>query len=158
MKKLFNRSNGFILLMILSTFSVAGAAAYYSVFGLSSLFAGARFEVIIMAGALELAKLVTASYLHNNWKKAGWMKWYLSLAVGILMVITSLGIYGFLTSAYQTTADQLGVVEKQVKVIELKKDRFQEQLDYYNIEKSNLTKSILDLRNGISNNVIQYTE
>ena len=158
MKKLFNRSNGFILLMILSTFAVAGSAAYYSVFGLSSLFAGARFEVIIMAGALEVAKLVTASYLHNNWKKAGWMKWYLSLAVVILMVITSLGIYGFLTSAYQTTADQLGVVEKQVKVIELKKDRFQEQLDYYNIEKSNLTKSILDLRNGISNNVIQYTD
>ena len=158
MKKLFNRSNGFILLMILSTFSVAGSAAYYSVFGLSSLFAGARFEVIIMAAALEVAKLVTASYLHNNWKKAGWMKWYLSLAVVILMVITSLGIYGFLTSAYQTTADQLGIVEKQVKVIELKKDRFQEQLDYYNIEKSNLTKSILDLRNGISNNVIQYTD
>ena len=158
MKKLFNRSNGFILLMILSTFSVAGAAAYYSVFGLSSLFAGARFEVIIMAAALEVAKLVTASYLHNNWKRAGWMKWYLSLAVVILMVITSLGIYGFLTSAYQTTADQLGVVEKQVKVIELKKDRFQEQLDYYNIEKSNLTKSILDLRNGISNNKIQYTD
>lgn len=158
MKKLFNRSNGFILLMILSTFSVAGAAAYYSVFGLSSLFAGARFEVIIMAAALEVAKLVTASYLHNNWKRAGWMKWYLSLAVVILMVITSLGIYGFLTSAYQTTADQLGIVEKQVKVIELKKDRFQEQLDYYNIEKSNLTKSILDLRNGISNNVIQYTD
>ncbi len=158
MKKVFNRSNGFILLMILSTFSVAGSAAYYSVYGLSSLFAGARFEVIIMAGALEVAKLVTASYLHNNWKKAGWMKWYLSLAVVVLMVITSLGIYGFLTSAYQTTADQLGVVEKQVKVIELKKDRFQEQLDYYNIEKSNLTKSILDLRNGISNNVIQYTD
>ena len=158
MKKLFNRSNGFILLMILSTFSVAGSAAYYSVYGLSSLFAGARFEVIIMAGALEVAKLVTASYLHNNWSKAGWMKWYLTLAVGILMVITSLGIYGFLTSAYQTTADQLGVVEKQVKVIELKKDRFQEQLDYYNVEKSNLTKSILDLRNGISNNVIQYTD
>ena len=105
MKKVFNRSNGFILLMILSTFSVAGSAAYYSVYGLSSLFAGARFEVIIMAGALEVAKLVTASYLHNNWKKAGWMKWYLSLAVVVLMVITSLGIYGFLTSAYQTTAD-----------------------------------------------------
>ena len=61
MKNIFNRSNGFILLMILSTFSVAGAAAYYSVFGLSSLFAGAKFEVIIMATALEVAKLVTAS-------------------------------------------------------------------------------------------------
>ena len=158
MKNIFNRSNGFILLMILSTFSVAGAAAYYSVFGLSSLFAGAKFEVIIMAAALEVAKLVTASYLHNNWKNAGWMKWYLSLAVVVLMVITSLGIYGFLTSAYQTTADQLGVMEKKVNVIELKKDRFQEQLDYFNTEKSNLTASIVDLRNGISNNKIQYTD
>ena len=55
MKNIFNRSNGFILLMILNTFSVAGAAAYYSVFGLSSLFAGAKFEVIIMAAALEVA-------------------------------------------------------------------------------------------------------
>lgn len=158
MKKIFSRSNGFILLMILSTFTVAGSAAYYSVFGLSSLFAGARFEVIIMAGALELAKLVTASYLHNNWKRAGWMKWYLTLAVGVLMIITSLGIYGFLTSAYQTTADQLGVMEKQINVIELKKDRFQEQLDYFNGEKSELTTSIADLRNGITNNKIQYTD
>jgi len=158
MKKIFSRSNGFILLMILSTFTVAGSAAYYSVFGLSSLFAGARFEVIIMAGALELAKLVTASYLHNNWKRAGWMKWYLTLAVGVLMVITSAGIYGFLTSAYQTTADQLGVMDKQVQVIELKKERFQEQLDYLNVEKNELSKSITELRNGLSNNQVQYRD
>ena len=63
--------------------------------------------------------------------------------VVVLMVITSLGIYGFLTSAYQTTADQLGVMEKKVNVIELKKDRFQEQLDYFNTEKSNLTHLLL---------------
>tara|TARA_B100001564_G_scaffold204969_2_gene172488 strand:+ start:1061 stop:2182 length:1122 start_codon:yes stop_codon:yes gene_type:complete len=158
MKKFFNKSNGFILLMIISTFALAGSAAYYSVFGLSSLFAGAKFEVIIMAGALEVAKLVVASYLHNNWSKAGWMKWYLSLSVVLLMIITSVGIYGFLTAAYQKTADQLGVMEKQINVIELKKDRFQEQLNYYNVEKTNLTTSILDLRNGISNNRIQYTD
>lgn len=144
--------------MIVSTLALAGSAAYYSVFGLSSLFAGAKFEVIIMAGALEFSKLIIASYLHNHWSKAGWMKWYLTLAVGVLMIITSAGIYGFLTSAYQKTADQLGVMEKQINVIELKKDRFQEQLDYYNTEKVSLSNSIADLRNGITNNKIQYKD
>ena len=158
MIKFFNRGNLFIFLMSISTLGLAGSAAYYSVFGLSSLFAGARFEVIIMAGALEFSKLIIASYLHNNWKTAGWMKWYLTLAVGVLMVITSAGIYGFLTSAYQKTADQLGILDKQVQVIDLKKGRFQEQLDYFNIEKKQLSESITELRNGLSNNVVQYRD
>jgi hypothetical protein len=158
MIKFFNRKNLFIGLMSISTLALAGSAAYYSVFGLSSLFAGARLEVIIMAGALEFSKLILASYLHNNWKTAGWMKWYLTLAVGVLMLITSAGIYGFLTSAYQKTADQLGVMDKQVQVIELKKERFQEQLDYFNVEKKELSESITELRNGLSNNVVQYKD
>src|SRR5210317_2354681 len=154
----FSRRNAFGFLMVLSTLSLAGTAAYYSVFGLSSLFAGAKTEVIIMATALEFAKLIVASYLHNNWKTAGWMKWYLTLAVGVLMLITSAGIYGFLTSEYQKTADQLGVMDKQVQVIELKKERFQEQLDYFNVEKKELSESITDLRNGLSNNQVQYRD
>jgi len=158
MKKFFNRKNGFIFLMMVSTFALAGSAAYYSVFGLSSLFAGARFEVIIMAGALEMSKLIVASYLHNNWKKIGWMKWYLTLAVGVLMVITSAGIYGFLTSAYQKTADQLGIMDKQINVIELKKDRFSESLDGYKIERQQLNTSISELTKGLSNNTIQYKD
>ena len=152
MKNFFNRKNGFILLMIISTFALAGSAAYYSVFGLSSLFAGAKTEVIIMAGALEFSKIILASYLHNHWSKAGWMKWYLTFAVGILMVITSAGIYGFLTSAYQSTADKLGTTDKLVEVVELKKGRFQEQLTYYNDEKSKLNESINGLRGGLANN------
>lgn len=138
--------------MIISTFALAGSAAYYSVFGLSSLFAGAKTEVIIMAGALEFSKIILASYLHNHWSKAGWMKWYLTFAVGILMVITSAGIYGFLTSAYQSTADKLGTTDKLVEVVELKKGRFQEQLTYYNDEKSKLNESINGLRGGLANN------
>lgn len=144
--------------MVLSTLALAGSAAYYSVFGLSSLFAGARTEVIIMAAALEFSKLIIASYLHNHWKKAGWMKWYLTLAVGVLMLITSAGIYGFLTSAYQKTADQLGVLDKQVQVIELKKERFQESLDGYSSERTQLNTSISELTKGLSNNVITYTD
>jgi len=152
MKNFLNKKNGFILLMIISTFALAGSAAYYSVFGLSSLFAGARTEVIIMAGALEFSKLILASYLHNHWDRAGWMKWYLTLAVGILMIITSAGIYGFLTSAYQSTADKLGATDKMVEVVELKKGRFEEQLTYYNDEKIKLNESINGLRGGLANN------
>ena len=152
MKKFLTRENGFIVLMVISTFALAGSAAYYSVFGLSSLFAGARTEVIIMAGALEFSKLILASYLHNHWNKAGWMKWYLTLAVGVLMLITSAGIYGFLTSAYQSTADKLGATDKLVNVVELKKGRFQEQLTYYNDEKNKLNESINSLRGGLANN------
>jgi hypothetical protein len=152
MKKFLTRENGFIVLMVISTFALAGSAAYYSVFGLSSLFAGARTEVIIMAGALEFSKLILASYLHNHWNKAGWMKWYLTLAVGVLMLITSAGIYGFLTSAYQSTADKLGATDKLVSVVELKKGRFQEQLTYYNDEKTKLNESINSLRGGLANN------
>lgn len=158
-KNFFSKRTWFGFLMVFSTLSLAGTAAYYSVFGLSSLFAGAKFEVIIMASALELAKLIVASYLHNHWKKLGWMlKSYLTLGVGILMIITSAGIYGFLTSAYQTTADQLTVVDKQVSVIEMKRDRFSESLEGYKIERNQLNNSITELTKGLSNNTIQYTD
>lgn len=138
--------------MIVSTFALATSAAYYSVFGLSSLFAGAKTEVIIMAAALEFSKFIIASYLHNHWNTIGWLKWYLTSAVVILMIITSLGIYGFLTSAYQTTADKLGTTNKLVEVVELKKGRFQEQLTYYNDDKLKLNESINNLRGGLVSN------
>ena len=138
--------------MILSTFSLAGSAAYYSVFGLSSLFAGARTEVIIMAGSLEFAKLILASYLHNYWKTIGWLKWYLTSAVVVLMMITSLGIYGFLTSAYQTTSDKFNILNKEVGVVDIKRTRFKEQLTDYNQEKRILETSISSLRGGLASN------
>jgi hypothetical protein len=154
----FSKRTWFIILMSLSTLALAGSAAYYSVFGLSSLFAGARFEVIIMASALEFSKLILASYLHNHWKRAGWMRWYLTIALVTLMLITSAGIYGFLTSAYQKTADQLGVLDKQVEVVELKKSRFEESLNGYTLERTQLNGSITELTKGLSNNTIQYKD
>lgn len=138
--------------MILSTFSLAGSAAYYSVFGLSSLFAGAKTEVMIMAGSLEFAKLILASYLHNYWKTIGWLKWYLTTAVVVLMLITSLGIYGFLTSAYQTTSDKFNILNKEVGVVDIKRTRFKEQLADYNQEKRMLEASISSLRGGLASN------
>jgi hypothetical protein len=92
----------FPFLVAFSALSVSASAAFYSVFGLSKLFAGASTEVIIMAGSLEIAKLVTASLLYQYWdtiNKA--LKYYLSLAVIILIIITSMGIYGFLSAAYK---------------------------------------------------------
>ena len=139
------------ILMVISTLTLSISAAYYSVFGLSSLFAGAKFEVIIMASALEFSKLIVASYLHNNWNKINTLlKTYLTVGVLILMLITSAGIYGFLTSAYQKTADQLGVLDKQTEVVELKKNRFQESLDAYQLEKEQLNESISELSKGLS--------
>jgi len=76
----------------------------------------------------------------------------------VLMLITSAGIYGFLTAAYQKTSDQLTVIDKQTELFEMKKDRYQEQLNAYVVEKEQLTESISELSKGLSNNVIQYTD
>jgi len=112
-----------------------------------------------MASSLEFGKLISAGFLYNYWDKINKaLRTYLVVGVGVLILITSAGIYGFLTSAYQITADQLGVVDKQIQLVELKKGRFQEQLDGYNIEKQQLAQSISELSKGLSNNVIQYKD
>ena len=151
----FSKKSMFGVLMVISTVTLSLSAAYYSVFGLSSLFAGAKTEVMIMASALEFSKIIVASYLHNNWKSIGvLLRSYLTTGVIVLMLITSAGIYGFLTSAYQITSDQLTIIDKQTEVVSLKQSRFQEQIDGYRLEKEQLNKSISQLSAGLSNNVI----
>lgn len=138
---------------------VAFNAAFFSVTGLSKLFAGSAFAVILMASSLEFAKLIAASFLHNYWKKIGiLLKTYLTIGVVVLILITSGGIYGFLTSAYQATADKLEIVDKEAGLIQLKVDRFQEQLDLLVDERNTLATSITDLSRGLSNNVVQYKD
>lgn len=147
------------ILLGLSALFIAVAAAYFSVTGLSKLFAGASTAVILMASSLEFGKLISASFLYAYWDRINIaLRSYLLIGVVILILITSAGIYGFLTSAYQTTADQLKVIDKQTEVLELKKSRFKEQLDGYTKEKSSLTQTISDLSKGLSNNVIQYRD
>lgn len=147
------------LLLGLAALLIAGSAAFFSVTGLSKLFAGASFAVMLMAGSLEFGKLITAGFLYNYWDKINKaLRTYLLVGVGVLIIITSAGIYGFLTSAYQITADQLGIIDKQTEVIQLKKNRYQEQLNGYNSERNQLTQSITELSKGLSNNVIQYTD
>ena len=149
----------FPYIVLLAALCLASSAAYYSVFGLSKLFSAQSFAVIVMAGTLEVSKLIAAVYLHRYWKKLNFLiKTYLTTAVITLMFITSVGIYGFLVSAYQTTADQLTIIDKQIKVIDLKKERFQEQLTGYSTEKTQLAESITELSKGLSNNVVQYKD
>ena len=147
------------ILLGLSALFIAVAAAYFSVTGLSKLFAGASTAVILMASSLEFGKLISAGFLYNYWNKINkFLRTYLLIGVGVLILITSAGIYGFLTSAYQITADQLSIMDKQTEVVELKKNRFQEQLDGYISERTQLNQSISELSKGLSNNVIQYTD
>jgi prefoldin subunit 5 len=146
------------LLIGLSALLVSGSSAFYSITGLSKLFAGASIEVIIMASSLEFAKLVIASLLYQYWDKLNkLLKVYLSIACMVLILITSAGIYGFLSSAYQQTATLEGTISSQIELLERKKTNYQEQLAVYTEEKTNTTTSITSLREGLSNNVIQYT-
>lgn len=146
-------------LIVLSALSVSLSAAFYSVFGLSKMFAGASLQVIIMATSLEIAKLVSASLLYQYWSKlTALLKIYLSVAIIVLMAITSGGIYGFLSSAYSETSVKLEVVSKNVNVYQLKRERFQSQLDDIVSEKRSLTSTIQELSKGLANNVIQYTD
>jgi cell division protein FtsB len=101
----------------ISAIIIAGCAAYFSVTGLGVLFSGASIAVMIMAGSLEFAKLVTATYLKQTWSKThGFNKIYLTLSVVILMVITSAGIFGYLSNAFQQQNLQLQQVDREIQV------------------------------------------
>ena len=148
----------FPFLIATSALSVSASAAFYSVSGLSKLFAGAAFAVIVMAASLEVAKLVIASLLYQYRKSLPFLlKFYLSVACFVLILITSMGIYGFLSSAYQETAAKAGSVDAQIALIETKRDNVREQLTVYNAEKTTVNGALSDLRAGLSNNKIQYT-
>lgn len=147
------------LLIAISALSVSASAAFYSVSGLSKLFAGASLEVIIMASSLEIAKLVIASLLYQYRETIPrLLKYYLTSAAVVLILITSMGIYGFLSAAYQETASKAGNIEAQVELLETKRDNFEEQLVGYTQEKQSLNQSISDLRAGLAGNKIQYRD
>lgn len=121
--------NKFGYLMMFMALVVAGCAGYFSVWGLSQLFAGASTAVIIMASGLEIGKIITTTALHRYWKKiSGLLKVYLTTSVVILMFITSAGIYGFLSNAYQKTANNLELHEGEIALFESKKNIFQNSI------------------------------
>ena len=149
----------FPFLIALSALSVSASAAFYSISGLSKLFAGAAFAVIIMAASLEVAKLVIASLLYQYRKTLPFLlKAYLSIACIVLILITSMGIYGFLSAAYQDTANKEGNVEAQIVLIETKRDNVKEQLEVYTEEKTSINEAVTELRKGLSNNKVQWRD
>jgi hypothetical protein len=138
----------------LSAIIVAGCAAYFSVTGLGVLFAGATTSVMVMAGALEFAKLVAATYLKQQWDVIkGFNKWYLATSVATLMLITSAGIFGYLSNAFQQQNLELQKVERDIAVYQTQIEKNDKEIERYttqltnqqnirNSQESNLSKQI----------------
>ena len=129
------------IITFLSALTISGVAIYYSVAGLAAIFAAAVIPIIVMGISLEVGKLVTAVWLHRNWSRATWwLKTYLSLAVFVLMFITSMGIFGFLSKAH---IEQTSLSQEQVALIETlddKEDRAQGKIDRWRSELDRLMK------------------
>ena len=112
------------ILTLITALAISAVAIYYSVAGLVAIFAAAAIPIMIMGGVLEVSKLVTAVWLHKYWKQATWwLKSYLSIAVVVLMFITSMGIFGFLSKAHieQTSASEESVA--RVETLQSEIDR-----------------------------------
>ncbi len=134
------RSKYFHIWLGISALLIAGSAAFFSVFGLSKLFAGAALSVIIMAGSLELGKLVSAAFLYRYWGVVSWFqKIYLTTAVLVLVGITSAGIFGYLSNAYQGATIEF---EKQSTTLTYKEDRLEQLEDDKVYLKDELEQSI----------------
>ena len=125
-----------------SALIIAGCAAFFSVTGLGVLFSGASTAVMVMAGSLEFAKLVAATYLKQMWDEIkGFNKWYLTIAVGILMMITSAGIFGYLSNAFQAQSLQLQQVDREVLVFSTKIEQNTAQLTQLNTQLGQLSST-----------------
>ena len=129
-------SKYFIYWIGLSALLIAGSAAAFSVYGLAKLFSGAFLSVVIMAGSLELGKLVTASFLYRYWNMINWFqKVYMTIATIVLVFITSAGIFGYLSNAYQGAtlefekqSTELIAVEERIEQLEEDKVFLKEEL------------------------------
>ena len=126
------------ILVGISALIIAGCAAYFSVTGLGVLFAGASLSVMIMASALELAKLVAATYLKQKWDEiSGFNKWYITISVGVLMLITSAGIFGYLSNAFQQQNIQLLQIEREIAVYDTKIKQNESEIARYTTQLTN---------------------
>lgn len=138
--------NLFPTLIALSALSISASAAFYSVSGLSKLFAGASFAVMIMAASLEFGKLVIASLLYQYWSALNkLLRAYLTLAAVVLVLITSMGIYGFLSAAYQDTYRELTIKNNKVSFLEQKRDFYEKDVTRYDEELERISNNISTL-------------
>lgn len=133
----------FIIIVALSALFVASCAAFFSIKGLIALFSGSALAIGVMASSLELGKLVAASFLHSYWKKINFLlKFYLCSAVLVLMCITSLGIFGFLTGAYQIHSAKVGTFDTKIAALVSEKS----SVDQAVLEHSTRIKSLTEVR------------
>lgn len=138
---------------------MAGTVAYVSVSGLLKVFTGAGTLGLMLFSAIEIAKIVATSAIHTYGKKIGWFyNTLLSIAILISMAITSMGIYGFLSSSYKESFAKMENVDSQVELLESKRDGYQKQLTIITTEKEGLNGTITELTKGLANNVIQYKD
>lgn len=140
---------GFIFLLSLITFSIAAVAAFFSIYGLAAIFSGIFWPVILMGSALEAGKLAAASYVYRYWNSISKsLKIYLISAIFVLMIITSTGIFGFLSMGYQEDILDLKKQEQQISLLEQEKlelEKFkQERLE----RKKQIDKDIASLPNN----------
>ena len=140
---MFEQSKNFSNLVGISALLIAFSAAFFSVFGLSKLFAGAELSVIIMASSLEFGKLVAASFLYRYWDKINLLqKFYMTFATVVLIIITSAGIFGFLSNAYQGATVEF---EKESTNLIFKEDRLKQLEEDKRYLKEELEQAIADL-------------
>jgi hypothetical protein len=144
--------------LLFCAIGLSTTAAYYSVVGLSVVFIGVALPVIIMGSFLEISKIAIATYLHDKWKETYTaLKIYLTIALITLSVITSIGIYGLLSTGFQENIAKLEISDKQIKNIEVKKQRFEEIKAELSTEKTTLDNDITKLREGLASNTTTQT-
>ena len=139
------KSKLFIFLLAFSALFIAGNAAFFSITGLSHLFAGAFWSVVVMASSLELGKLVAASFLHRYWSALSkWIKIYLVTGCVTLVIITSIGIFGYLSKAYQGSTLELNKITIELNIYEEELDRLKENKAYLQEEMTIQVNSLPD--------------
>ena len=144
--------------LLFCAIGLSTTAAYYSVVGLSVVFIGVALPVIIMGSFLEISKIAIATYLHDKWKETYTaLKIYLTIALVTLSIITSIGIYGLLSTGFQENIAKLEISDKQIKNIEVKKQRFEEIKAELSTEKTTLDNDITKLREGLASNTTTQT-
>ena len=120
-----------VFLPLITALALSAIAAFYSVIGLAQIFPGSFWPIVIMGTVLELAKLVTVSWLYNNWKNTvKVMRYYFSAAIVLLMLITSMGIFGYLSKAHLESNVVLGANTVQLRTIEAQEKIARERLEY----------------------------
>lgn len=141
MKDLFK----FERLVGISSLFIASCAAFFSIIGIGMLFSGSAIAAMIMASSLELGKLVATSFLYRYWNKTKtFLKLYLTTSVVVLMIITSLGIFGYLSSAYQQSSLETQLIEQKIQLIEEQKTSIRENI----FTSKNRILNVTQLRNS----------